>query len=161
MSGWTDERLARMEELWLAGMSAEQIACDLGGGLTRSAVAGKVWRRGLTRAAGAEAKPIRRPSKPREKVAVKKHGAGHVVAYEVVATQPLPEPTKVEAGLNARPWDSRLKGECTWPIDGPAGALLACCDPADGLYCRPHAQVAYRPAKTTANQLVRSLRRYA
>lgn len=161
MSDWTDERLERMKTLWLQGHSAEQIACDLGGGVTRSAICGKVWRLGLTRAKGAEARSVTVAKLPGTKLAVRKTGTGHVLGYEAAPVQPLPAPTQVNAGLNARPWDSREKGECMWPLDGPAGELLACCDPADGKYCKPHHDLAYKPAKQSQRELVRSLRKYA
>ena len=44
---WTDDRVARLRELWGAGQSASQIAADLGG-VTRNAVIGKVHRLGLS-----------------------------------------------------------------------------------------------------------------
>lgn len=44
---WTDERVARLSKLWADGLSASQIATDLGG-VTRNAVIGKVHRLGLS-----------------------------------------------------------------------------------------------------------------
>ena len=44
---WTDERVARLAKLWAEGLSASQIAADLGG-VTRNAVIGKVHRLGLS-----------------------------------------------------------------------------------------------------------------
>ena len=38
---WTKERIERLKELWTEGLSASQIAAELGGGLTRNAVLGK------------------------------------------------------------------------------------------------------------------------
>ena len=38
---WTDERVARLSKLWADGLSASQVAADLGG-VTRNAVIGKV-----------------------------------------------------------------------------------------------------------------------
>ncbi len=43
---WTDERADQVREMWAAGCSAATIAQQLGGGLTRSAVLGKVHRNG-------------------------------------------------------------------------------------------------------------------
>ena len=39
--GWTDERVSTLKKLWLEGLSASQIAKQLGG-VTRNAVIGKV-----------------------------------------------------------------------------------------------------------------------
>ena len=44
---WTDERVARLSKLWAEGLSASQIATELGG-VTRNAVIGKVHRLGLS-----------------------------------------------------------------------------------------------------------------
>ncbi|HUG60928.1 MAG TPA: GcrA family cell cycle regulator, partial [Methylomirabilota bacterium] len=44
---WTDERVERLKSLWLEGLSASQIAAELGG-VTRNAVIGKVHRLGLS-----------------------------------------------------------------------------------------------------------------
>jgi len=44
---WTDERVEKLKELWAEGMSASQIAKQLGG-VTRNAVIGKVHRLGLS-----------------------------------------------------------------------------------------------------------------
>lgn len=44
---WTDERVDRLKELWMSGMSATDIALTLNCGITRNAVIGKVHRLGL------------------------------------------------------------------------------------------------------------------
>jgi GcrA cell cycle regulator len=57
--GWTEERVGTLKKLWLDGLSASQIAKQLGG-VTRNAVIGKVHRLGLSgRAAPSQ------PSRPR------------------------------------------------------------------------------------------------
>src|SRR5580704_12581112 len=45
--GWTEERVELLKKLWLEGLSASQIAKQLGG-VTRNAVIGKVHRLGLS-----------------------------------------------------------------------------------------------------------------
>jgi GcrA cell cycle regulator len=54
---WTDERIERLKELWIKGMTASQIADELGG-VSRNAVIGKAHRLGL------QARPS--PVKPNE-----------------------------------------------------------------------------------------------
>ena len=44
---WTDERVELLKKLWTDGLSASQIAAELGG-VTRNAVIGKVHRLGLS-----------------------------------------------------------------------------------------------------------------
>lgn len=41
---WTAERIDRLKSLWSAGLSASQVAAELGGGSTRCGVIGKVHR---------------------------------------------------------------------------------------------------------------------
>ena len=51
--GWTEERVELLKKLWMEGLSASQIAAELGDGVTRNAVIGKVHRLKLS----ARAKP--------------------------------------------------------------------------------------------------------
>ncbi|MDB5473604.1 MAG: GcrA cell cycle regulator [Devosia sp.] len=65
-AGWTDERVETLKKLWMEGLSASQIAGELGQGVTRNAVIGKVHRLKLS----ARAKPTNtaaraRPAAPR------------------------------------------------------------------------------------------------
>ena len=53
---WTDERVETLKRMWAEGLSASQIAKDLGG-VTRNAVIGKVHRLGLSNRAEDEAAP--------------------------------------------------------------------------------------------------------
>lgn len=45
---WTDERVEALKAMWADGKSASQIAKELGGGVSRNAVIGKVHRLGLS-----------------------------------------------------------------------------------------------------------------
>lgn len=59
---WTDERVERLSTMWLEGRSASQIAAELGEGVSRNAVIGKVHRLGLSGRAvppTADAVPLR------------------------------------------------------------------------------------------------------
>lgn len=67
---WTDEAHAIVKTLYLDGRSASYIAAQLGGGVTRNAVIGKIHRMRLTRAApktppGPPRVHTRAPSAPR------------------------------------------------------------------------------------------------
>src|SRR6056297_239202 len=53
---WTEERVEKLKEFWAEGMSASQIAKELGG-VTRNAVIGKVHRLGLSNRNAAEPQP--------------------------------------------------------------------------------------------------------
>ena len=57
-----------------------------------------------------------------------------------------PRPPKVQVRyddsvpLSARPWLTREKNECRWPIGEPTADMLMCCAKAEiGEYCFPHA----------------------
>ncbi len=58
-NGWTDDRVTLLKKLWTDGLSASQIAKQLGG-VTRNAVIGKVHRLGLAGRA-APSRPIKQP----------------------------------------------------------------------------------------------------
>ncbi len=60
---WTDERIEMLKKLWLEGLSASQIAAELGG-VTRNAVIGKVHRLGLSGRAKSANSPQPRQRKP-------------------------------------------------------------------------------------------------
>lgn len=61
--GWTDERVEKLKKLWSEGLSASQIAAQLGG-VSRNAVIGKVHRLclpGRAKAGGTQAaRPVKR-----------------------------------------------------------------------------------------------------
>ena len=61
---WTDERVETLKKLWTDGLSASQIAAELGG-ITRNAVIGKVHRLGLSGRAKSPTSASPRPRKQR------------------------------------------------------------------------------------------------
>src|ERR1700744_4433562 len=61
---WTDERGELLKKLWSDGLSASQIAAELGG-ITRNAVIGKVHRLGVFGRAKSTANGAPRPRKAR------------------------------------------------------------------------------------------------
>src|ERR1700737_1309177 len=61
---WTDERVELLKKLWGDGLSASQIAGELGG-ITRNAVIGKVHRLGLSGRAKAPSAAAPRQRKQR------------------------------------------------------------------------------------------------
>jgi len=61
---WPEERIARMKNLWEQGWSAGEVAAELGNGVTRNAVIGRVHRMGLVRNKKSEPPPKRPPPAP-------------------------------------------------------------------------------------------------
>src|SRR6202051_4654018 len=72
--GWTDERVELLKKLWADGLSAAQIAAELGG-ITRNAVIGKVHRLGLS---GRAKSTLGTPRKPRSRSSTAKANVGRI-----------------------------------------------------------------------------------
>jgi GcrA cell cycle regulator len=162
--GWTDERVETLRKLWLDGLSASQIAKQLGG-VTRNAVIGKVHRLGLSGRA-TPSQPTRptfkapRPPRP----VVSQPSARRMIDH---APAPLPRPvTYVEEPGTATVLTLGAH-MCKWPIGDPATDNFTFCgrrSASEGPYCVEHARIAYQPQqmkkKSSASELARSLRRY-
>ena len=154
---WTDERVEQLKQLWSDGLSASQIARQLGG-VTRNAVIGKVHRLGLA----GRATPARTE---RPRVAVQRRTVrprpAPVVQQPIVEKAPLiDEHGRKTTVLTI---NDRM---CKWPIGDPSSDDFTFCGrrASEGPYCVEHARVAYQPAqakkRSGANELARSLRRY-
>jgi len=161
--GWTDERVATLKKLWLEGLSASQIAKQLGG-VTRNAVIGKVHRLGLSGRA-APSQPSRSTFKaPRAPRPVSVPQPRRLEAH---APAPAPRPILIDEAPGTATVLTLGAHMCKWPIGDPSADSFTFCgrrNEGDGPYCAQHAQVAYQPAqskkKSGANELARSLRRY-
>jgi GcrA cell cycle regulator len=163
--GWTDERVELLKKLWQDGLSASQIAKQLGG-VTRNAVIGKVHRLGLSGRA-TPSKPQRTVFKaPRPPRPVSAH---HAPSVPRRLAEPQPSPAALRI-LDEEPGTATVltlgAHMCKWPIGDPALDNFTFCGRRtdDGPYCQHHAQVAYQPPqakkKSSAAELARSLRRY-
>ncbi len=91
---WTDERIARLKDMWEGGATASQIAEELGG-VSRNAVIGKAHRLGLKA----------RPSPVKEKEKPAPAPAAPAATTPRPAPRPAPEPARTaeRAGAPARP----------------------------------------------------------
>jgi len=83
---WTDERIDRLKELWSKGVTASQIADELGG-VSRNAVIGKAHRLGLQ----ARPSPVK-PNEPAPAKAKAKAKAPAPTAEKKVEPAPAPKP---------------------------------------------------------------------
>src|SRR5688500_652792 len=91
--GWTEARVEILKKLWQDGLSASQIAKQLGG-VTRNAVIGKVHRLGLSGRA-APSKPARPTFKaPRPAPRPSIPSAPRRVAQPLAVSRPTPEPVR-------------------------------------------------------------------
>ena len=160
---WTDERVERLKKLWADGLSASQIASDLGG-VTRNAVIGKVHRLGLS----GRAKPVRaavtRPRKARTARPQQRSGEASFITFGNTALkvellpeteeEPDYEPVVIEAF--EAPVEQRktilelTETTCKWPVGDPTQEDFYFCGCSSQLgvpYCEHHARVAYQPVQ--------------
>lgn len=178
-AGWTEPRVARAKKLWLEGKSAEEVARDLGGGVTRNGVIGKMHRLGLAKRQGAGgSKPVgpgvastinSRAARPRASKAAP--AAPRPLAADATAQAPRVEPAPLPpepevAGAQLVTILELGRHACKWPVGMPQPVQLFCGrrQHGDAPYCAEHARVAFSSAsslaKHSASELVRSVRRY-
>ena len=158
---WTDERVELLRQLWLDGKSASQISTQLGHGVTRNAVIGKVHRLGL---AGRAKTPIRAAapraahaahvaSSPPRAAPVRRFAATTALALYVRADARMrPEPRRdVVVPMSLRVTIVELKeAMCRWPLGDPTSpnsAIAAQPTEATGPYCAHHGKLAYQPVQ--------------
>jgi GcrA cell cycle regulator len=177
---WTDERVEKLKKLWSEGLSASQIAAQLGG-VSRNAVIGKVHRLSLpgrAKAGGGSvatnraAAPKRATSAPRAP-----NFASRVVTKTVarpVGSTALKEEVEVEAyeEMEFRPASnvvvpiSRRLGltelterTCKWPVGDPLkdDFHFCGCEARDASpYCGYHAKLAYQPVHDRRRAVARA-----
>jgi GcrA cell cycle regulator len=152
---WTDERVELLKKLWSDGLSASQIAAELGG-ITRNAVIGKVHRLGLSGRAKSTSSASPRPRKARAPSHMLRIGRAAIRgntalahAYEMEAEA---EPELID---NIIPIGQRRtllelnEQTCRWPVGDPGSTEFFFCggNTLAGLpYCAHHSRVAYQPA---------------
>ncbi len=151
---WTDERVETLKRLWQEGLSASQIAAELGG-VTRNAVIGKVHRLGLS-GRGQPTTTIKRQRRAEQPPQVARR------ARQPVTLGSLALQTNVEAFVEPAPLQRRnvvvpiakrltiealTERTCKWPIGDPGNENFHFCghDSLEGApYCEYHAGVAYQ-----------------
>ena len=147
---WTDERVELLKKLWADGLSASQIAAELGG-ITRNAVIGKVHRLGLSGRAKSPSSSSPRPRKARSsghmmRISRPAIRGNTALAYDYDAE---PEPELIEIPLEQRKTLLQLNDKtCHWPVGDPGSGDFFFCggeSADDKPYCSFHARVAYQP----------------
>ncbi len=152
---WTDERVEMLKKLWGDGLSASQIAAELGG-ITRNAVIDKVHRLGLSGRAKSPSSAAPRPRKARthsHMLRVSRPAMrGNTALAQAYDYELEPEPELIEniIPLGQRRTLLELTEEtCRWPIGDPGTAEFFFCggqSVPSGPYCSYHSRVAYQPA---------------
>lgn len=163
---WTEERVELLKKLWNDGLSASQIAGELGG-VTRNAVIGKVHRLGLSgraktpAAAGtAPRSPARKPT-PRSPSHPMVAQPGLTRGANALAPQFAPqmeaqaEPAPTPSEDVVVPFSERVtimdlrEYMCRWPMGDPTTPEFRFCGARShtGMpYCTHHSRIAYQPA---------------
>jgi GcrA cell cycle regulator len=149
---WDDTRIEQLKKLWGDGLSASQIAAELGG-VTRNAVIGKVHRLGLSGRAKAKAVAASRPRKvvkaPARTSTISFRG--NLAVVEVLDATPMAEPVRenVVIPMSRRVSIMELReGVCRWPLGDPMHTDFAYCGADCGggkTYCEAHARIAFQP----------------
>ena len=152
---WTDERVESLKKLWGEGLSASQIAAELGG-ITRNAVIGKVHRLGLSGRAKSPTSAAPRPRKARAHTHLMRVSRpairGNTALAHSYDFEQEPEPELVD---NVIPLGQRrtilqlTEDTCRWPIGDPGSTEFFFCggQSMTGVpYCTFHSRIAYQPA---------------
>ncbi len=170
---WTDERVELLRQLWLDGKSASQISGQLGHGVTRNAVIGKVHRLGLAgraKAPSSAAAPPRAASAPRMAPRPASSGArtavrgANALAFAVepaLDTRPVFKEDDVVVPMSLRVTIIDLKeAMCRWPLGDPTSPDFRYCGSpaASGPYCAHHGKLAYQPVQDRRRERERERR---
>jgi GcrA cell cycle regulator len=151
---WTEERVALLKKLWQDGLSASQIAGELGL-VTRNAVIGKVHRLGLS-GRGQPTSTIKRqrrasPPSSMRRLRTTTASIGSLALqteYEIVAEPQYRHRRDIVVPIAKRLSIEKLtEHTCKWPIGDPGHDDFHFCghDSLDGVpYCEYHAGVAYQ-----------------
>lgn len=162
---WTDERVELLRKLWSEGLSASQIAAQLGS-VTRNAVIGKVHRLKLSSRGRTTAAPARQKKTVSSGSSVKSASRAASVTRSVTSIGATALQTQFDAEPVARyhmrpvenvvvPISRRLElvqlseRTCKWPNGDPLSEEFSFCgnDCADtGPYCGYHSRIAFQPA---------------
>jgi GcrA cell cycle regulator len=155
---WDETRVTALTILWKQGFSASQVARQLGG-VSRSAVIGKIHRMGLA-ARDVPARP--RASGFRASSVVRASAGG--VRRAAPPREPRPTPPSSRLPLTVAPTATLLTltdGACRWPIGNPDEAGFGFCGRARsgaGAYCAGHGASALRPrGKPVGDAFVKQL----
>lgn len=135
---WTDERVQQIIESSKKGMSAQEIADQIGG-VSRSAVIGKLHRLGAGEHASERKFKLNRVAQARERKAPKLDPDTRP-RVEIEAVYVAPH--------NRRGLIDRLDDQCRWPIGEPGTSEFHYCDQTRILgksYCPHHDHIAHPP----------------
>ena len=111
---WTDERIETLKKMWDSGLTATQIAEELGG-VSRNAVIGKAHRLGLP----ARPSPVK-PNEAKAAAAKPQPAAPKPAPAPAAAAEPAPQPAPVRSAATSTPTATgELAPAAPRPADAP------------------------------------------
>lgn len=137
---WSEERTALLRKLWAEGLSASQIAKQLGN-VTRNAVIGKVHRLGLA----GRATPSKPPKPRRSRV--------RFIPPSVLKPIKVRPPTPSAEDLHNLPPEGALTietvrdGQCKYMAGEGPDALVCGRSTPLGSWCSLHVKLVYQPSR--------------
>ena len=157
---WNDERVEQLRKMWMDGLSASQIAGELGNGITRNAVIGKVHRLGLSgrvkTASSSPSRPlVQQPRAPRNP-APRRPATNGVQGNTALAFNFRPAPVQKPIEDVIVPMCEPVtimelrEGLCRWPLGDPTTPEFRYCGGKAEIgvtYCPYHSRMAYQPAQ--------------
>ncbi len=156
---WTDERVELLKKLWGEGLSASQVAKQLGG-VTRNAVIGKVHRLGLSGRATPSRPARARPQTPRTLVRGRPDPLTTETASEKRVRDASAETADADEERGLEPAErttvlTLTEHTCKWPIGDPGRPGFHFCGRGadqNAPYCVEHARLAYQPVQARRNR---------
>lgn len=167
---WTEDRVELLKNLWAEGLSASQIAAQIGG-ISRNAVIGKVHRLKLSSRGRATPPPGRQKKAARDAAPAPRGNVRPVIQQKAAVTASVVGATALQSQFEAEtavviaapvpvnpvvvPISRRLalteltERTCKWPIGDPLSEDFHFCGNDAGEaspYCAYHARLAFQPA---------------
>ena len=147
---WTNEMVDRLSELWLSGLTTNEIAKELG--MSKNSVVGKVHRLNLI----SRPSPIKKkeeeekliiPSKPTNKKEIFNKQVKEDFPFEEFDKEPIkPLPEKKVHSNGCIKLSELNSHTCRWPIGDPKDDNFCFCGKkvrAGQTYCDEHSAIAY------------------
>ena len=139
---WTEEKVAKLKELWGKGNTASQIA-EIIGGISRNAVIGKAHRLNLS-------------AKIKTRVATSSHNFDNSINETKIQTTKRGRKSKFKSLIiekdfepeNPKQLEELDENSCKWPIGHPDEKSFYFCGRSslkDFSYCKLHLLYAYQP----------------
>ena len=137
---WTEEKVAKLKELWGKGQTASQIA-EMIGGITRNAVIGKAHRLNLSAKIKARSAVSSQNFNNTEERKTPKNRRGRKSRFQSLIIEKDFEPE------NPKQLEELTDDHCKWPINHPTDKDFYFCGRKslkDFSYCKLHLLYAYQ-----------------